>query len=66
MCDVSSRTSELPCPFIGRKSSRSNDRGDRLGDGAAIVAVFADKNKKYLSADYSEEFSRRGQHKQRY
>ncbi len=31
--------------------------GDRLGDDAAIVTVFADDNKKYLSTDYSEEFS---------
>ncbi len=33
------------------------EAGNRLGDSAAIVTVFADDNKKYLSTDYSEEFT---------
>lgn len=31
--------------------------GDRLGDNAVITTVFADDNKKYLSTDYSNEFT---------
>ncbi len=31
--------------------------GNRLGDEATVVTVFADDNKKYLSTDYSEEFT---------
>lgn len=31
--------------------------GDRLGNDAVITTVFADDNKKYLSTDYSNEFT---------
>ena len=31
--------------------------GDRLGNDAVITTVFADDNKKYLSTDYSDEFT---------
>lgn len=31
--------------------------GNRLGDDSAVATVFADDNKKYLSTDYSEEFT---------
>lgn len=31
--------------------------GDRLGDDAVITTTFADDNKKYLSTDYSNEFT---------
>lgn len=31
--------------------------GDKLGDDAVIVTTFADDNKKYLSTDYSKEFT---------
>ena len=31
--------------------------GDRLGDDAVVTTVFADDNKKYLSTDYSNEFT---------
>ena len=31
--------------------------GNRLGDDSTVATVFADDNKKYLSTDYSEEFT---------